>query len=103
VIQGNFVLGRGHGFKEQCDFVRYCMNCTYTEYGPASSPIVKTSTNETTCYKNLETTTVEAAEYLANGTCYIYSADGGLSFAEGHVTYTRTCQSGNELSLLSVF
>lgn len=81
-----------------CEFVRYCMNCTYT----GSIQNVIFITNESTCYKKIEIdTTIEAATYLPQtGTCSIYYNDGGLSFAEGHVTYIRTCQSGNGIDLL---
>jgi len=64
----------------------------------ASSQVI--TTTDTTCYKELENNSeVKATEYIAqDGTCYIYSNDGGLIFAEGHVTYARTCQSGNALN-----
>jgi len=93
-FQGNIVMQPASGNEQTvCEFVRYCMNCTYT----GSIQNVIFITNESTCYKKFETdTTIEAATYVPQtGTCSIYYNDGGLSFAEGHVTYIRTCQSGN--------
>jgi len=87
----------GQWIGEKCEFVRYCINCTCTHNEYESSPLLITTNNETTCYKELEALPqTKAVEYLAQkGTCFIYSNIGGLSFAEGHVTFIKTCHSGN--------
>lgn len=69
------------------------MNCKYT---CEVRDEIQSVPDETACLEQLKgNNTALAAEYWAEqNICYVYFCKGRLSFAEGHVMYTRTCQSG---------
>jgi len=68
---------------------------------------ISTKYREMFCYNMFVIKSALAAEYQAQEKmCNIYFCEGGLSFAEGRITYTKTCQSGHAFIfsiLLNIF
>jgi len=96
--------------------IRHCMNCTYNLDSLLWTTIavgcvenwmleaISTKDRDMFCYNLFVIKSALAAEYqVQEKMCYIYFCEGGLSFAEGRVTYARTCQTGHAFIFSSLF